>query len=363
MLDLFENIFLDEQKYKNGDIVMYDIKLENQFKNIKEFTKEQKGIWYFLGSKYAHAAQINISNGQAPKLSHVYGQYESDIIKFQQAMFSDVYRFDASKLLTKEGIEKAKEAFGENWEEEVNKIYQKSQQEVYETGLNSGFNNLENSSQKRLQSGKANLPFYGHKTKEEQDFKELSEKFYQRDGAEVDDNIMICSEFVTRSTISSLVKSNEELSKELGIDNALQIPFSKYEDLNKVHTQRLIDILMEKECITQVRKPKIEIMLFKEPEKAHYKTIMNMTKIVEDQLRVFEDSVIDNQLPGQKHEKFLSTFASTVRDSGVKGAISDVVKNDKVHEIIKEHDDTIKRDDSFVQKSQQSRNNIPHGRV
>ncbi|MSO14234.1 hypothetical protein [Rickettsiales endosymbiont of Trichoplax sp. H2] len=307
-----QNKFIEEQQYKDGDIVMYNSDIQNQFsgKNPKLFSEEW--LTRKIVGKYGHAAQINISEDDTPKLSHVYGNYENKEIGFQQAMFSDIYRFDASKLLTKEGIEKAQETFGENWQEEINKIYQNSQSEVYEKGAEERFDSLKNSEQKRFESGKADFMFHGHKTKEEQDFKELSEKFYQRDGAEVDDNIMICSEFVTRSTIASLVKSNEELSEKLGINNSLQIPFSKYEDLNKVHTQRLIDILMEKECITQVRKPNIEIMLFKEPEKAQYKTIMNMTKIVEDQLKVFEDSVMDNQLPGQKHEKSLRLTESLI---------------------------------------------------
>lgn len=303
MLDLIEDRFIDEQKYKNGDIVMYDIERENIFKNIASFTKEQNAIWYFLKSKYGHAAQINYLKDGSPLLSHVYGQYENKKIDFEQAMFSDVFRFDASKLLTAQAVQKAKEKFGDNWQEKVNEVYQQSQQKIYEEGVDGGFKNLKNSPDKRYESGKAEI--FGHSIKEEQDFKELSERFYHRDGAGVDDNIMICSEFVARSTIASLVMSNDLLKDELGMENALDIPFSKNEDLNKVHTQRLIDKLMEKECITQVRKPNIQIMLFKEPEKAHYKTILNMTKVVEEQLKNFDASMVENELPFQRDTKIL----------------------------------------------------------
>ncbi|WP_154512043.1 hypothetical protein [Rickettsiales endosymbiont of Trichoplax sp. H2] len=80
-------------------------------------------------------------------------------------------------------------------------------------------------------------------------------------------------------------------------------------------------------------------------------------------LKYFGKTTYKEEEMAKSLENELSTFASTVRDTGVKGASSDVVKHDKVHEIIKEHDDTIKRDSSFVQKSQQSRNNITHGRI
>ncbi len=346
VVNIIQNKFIEGQEYKDGDIVMYDSDIQNQFSNKTPKLFSEEWLTRNIVGKYGHAAQINISEEGNPNLSHVYGNYENKQIKFQQAMFSDIYRFDASKLLSKKGVEQAESKFGDKWREAINEIYQDSQNYIYKQGAEKRFDDLKNSEDKRLESGKADFMPYGHKTKEGQDFKELSEKFYHKDGAEVDDNIMICSEFVTRSTIASLVKTNEMLQENLGIENALDIPFSKNEDLNKVHTKRLIDKLMEKECITQVRKPNIQVMLFKDPEKSHYQTVMKMTKVVEDQLKEFDDGKV-LQLTESLIDKFLETYnkhnpsdaldVSSEQKENLKDKLSDAVhelvdKSQKINE-------------------------------
>ena len=69
---------------------------------------------------------------------------------------------------------------------------------------------------------------------------------------------MICSEFVARSIISSVMELNKQLQAELGTkEEIVKIPFDKKERIKRIHPQRLIELLQESGALEQVPPSKV----------------------------------------------------------------------------------------------------------
>ena len=109
----------------------------------------------------------------------------------------------------------------------------------------------------------------------ERDFEKLADKILaEKEGEQEHMQIMICSEFVTKTTLAALVKLNRELSAELGdlliqqgqeeegtklkdSHNVFELPYSEKEKLNKVHPGRMIDLLVKRRCVKRLDPPLI----------------------------------------------------------------------------------------------------------
>ena len=121
-----------------------------------------------------------------------------------------------------------------------------------------------------MEAGKADYIWGGHTRKSDADFNQLAERIMGDKDAQKDHYTdMICSEFVTKSTIASLVYIDRFFSEELGqfliekgkvkegeklkaAKNVLQLPYSKKEKLKAVHPGRMIDLLKKRSCLSRV---------------------------------------------------------------------------------------------------------------
>ncbi|MDZ5761915.1 hypothetical protein Cyrtocomes_00275 [Candidatus Cyrtobacter comes] len=251
-----------QNSYKAGDIVMYDIDKRSLVTNNK-LDRESKLTKRYV-TNYGHAATVATGSGGA-KLSHVYGEYQVDDLDLEKGLFSDVYRMDLGALLTKEAKQAAQNLYGDKWNEKVNEIYPEVSSKLFELSQqDQRYALIFNSSDKRFNAGIMSYIPFGNTLLKATNWDNMREQFSDKTKGETE---MICSEFASRLAIVSLMESNEKLQEVLGLEkNALNIPFSKREDLDKVHPGRLIDILHKADCIKEVPPSIIQTQFFKRPE-------------------------------------------------------------------------------------------------
>ena len=67
---------------------------------------------------------------------------------------------------------------------------------------------------------------------------------------------MICSEFVARSVVSALYETNKNLQEKFAeekLTSIIRVPLGK-EHLNKIHPERLINLLYKEKCLECVNR-------------------------------------------------------------------------------------------------------------
>lgn len=97
----------------------------------------------------------------------------------------------------------------------------------------------------------------GYKKAGKTDFQEIHDRMFS-DYYRSNDCEMLCSEFVAKTTIATLVELNDRLKKKYGLDHdVVAIPIDRHENLSVMHPGRFLDILKSKDCIEQVQGPNI----------------------------------------------------------------------------------------------------------
>lgn len=199
--------------YKSGDLYAYNGLKKQKFDNepLKFFFK----ITAYICDNLVHGGKIYKKNGII-SASHIWEGLGKDTFGLNQIATSDVWSLDLSALVPNSTKEILKTLLGDVWREEVNKMYQ-----TIETGLQEkmlGRNYIKNDSERKAMAGFANyaevlniagLKIKGHTREKERSFNKLHSKFFTTTLQEK----MICSEFVSKATLVSMVELNKRLSK------------------------------------------------------------------------------------------------------------------------------------------------------
>lgn len=245
-----QNILRDVDKdlgVEPSDIVMYGF--ERQFFLKNKRTDAEEKFTQHLVSKFSHAAQAFKAVDGSLRLTHVWDKYQTDPLTIAEVSYSDIYRINPAKLVSSEA-RKAWEAKhpGEDFDKKIreqfqglhNKLHRESQQK---------FKHISNGEFRRFKAGLADLGIFGaHRGWGEEERRSMF------DNGKIEDE-MICSEFVSRSLVSSMMELNKELQTELGIKDAVvKLPFDPRERLEKIHPQRLVDL-----CAAQGLVEKVEL--------------------------------------------------------------------------------------------------------
>jgi len=281
----FEKALLEEVKkantYKNGDILMMRLKSQVALES-KGMSTEMWIMKQFV-TESSHGAYLFITKEGQIKVSHVMKEYTSEPFSLKLAFASEGWHLVAHKLLKNdpEPMHWLKEMFQArkmplSLEEGVDAAYHEGARHFHED-LGDNFANITNSSERQIAAGVADVKPRGHtRSKAREDFTSLHKQFSKETPPEKE---MICSEFVSKSTIVGLIEADyklvdelkawimrsvtppEEVKRRLDLLDArqkqnalvfLEIPFSTKERLKRVHPGRLIELLQARDCIEQI---------------------------------------------------------------------------------------------------------------
>ncbi len=265
-------------RYHSGDLVAYRGVKEFEYK-VHKMNGEQTLYHNFL-SPYTHGAKIYRSDSNT-FLSHVTSeQYIHHPLDIATDAYSEVWRLDLSKLVSKKMRGLMEAMYGSGWKEIVQKKFEEFENKIHRHEGNQ-FENIQNPWERQLEAGKADFIWGGHFKKKETDFNKLAERMMGDSEVQAEHfKEMICSEFVTKATIASLVYLDRFFADEIGkyliamgkkkegdaliaSKNVFQIPYSRKEKLKAVHPGRMIDALRKRNCITLVPHAPIVSKIFK----------------------------------------------------------------------------------------------------
>lgn len=271
LMERAQKVFASQIDYQDGDLVANVGRQKLEIAGRKPNGEEE--IHFRLVTPYCHGAKIFKENDKVMQ-SHVMGNYIQDEFTLSEELYSEVWRLDVAALMPKKIHDSLKELYGEDWQSAVQEKYQAIENHI-QKNKKGQFSDLKNPWDRRISAGKADYLWGGHRRKQERDFERLADKMLAETGTHEERmTIMICSEFVTKTTLAALVKLNRELSQELGDHlikkgetdegeklkaqrNVFELPYSKKEKLKYVHPGRMIDLLVDRRCIKQIAKPKI----------------------------------------------------------------------------------------------------------
>ena len=263
IFDQIEEQQSKEQTYRSGDMLMTHSKKSLTLKN--KSANSETALTHTFISKYGHATQIYIDpETNQPKLSHIYGGYQSDEVRSSDIVMSEVFRVDPIKLMSEEMQKKLDEYYKEqglDYKEEVRKLFEQNVQSLHADNQER-FQDIKNDKTARFRAGLADFGLYeGHTKRDANDFSQVHEEMYGAGAGEklTIRNKMICSEFVARSLVAALHETNENLKEKLGVEGSasvIKIPLER-ENLHRVHPERLIKLLHDQGCLERVHSPSI----------------------------------------------------------------------------------------------------------
>lgn len=184
-------------------------------------------------SNYRHVGVIYRDQKDVHQ-SHILGQYERDPIFFEDLVTNHFFALDWDKLISHENQEKLKKIYGEDWQKEIQKAYQKISQEFHGKG---NFENLNNDLVYRILS--VVKPSDAHSKK-------------KLDISSFEDRMMFCSQFAAMSLVYTLTHLNRDIDyklkaynlKDKNDDNfVIQLPFEERTKFSSMHPGKLMEKL------------------------------------------------------------------------------------------------------------------------
>jgi len=229
-------------------------------------------------TKHGHAANLYYSQKKllnseekGPTLSHINPEYKSEKFELSDYLYSDVYKINVGALIPEEQKNKLKETYGDNWLEKANGMYAKIERDIHDDTVRR-FGKLQTIQEGQVLRGLLGL--LKHKQTEKNDFKRIHGRVYS-DFYRTSDTRMLCSEFIAHTTIAALYELNEQLKKDIlevqkkkeiksppDPGQVVTIPF-EHENLERVHPDRLIQVLKKSGCIERYAPVPIVEDLFK----------------------------------------------------------------------------------------------------
>ncbi|MBA2369623.1 MAG: hypothetical protein H0V82_11450 [Candidatus Protochlamydia sp.] len=265
-----QKIFSKQTDYQAGDIVANIGRQKIEMAGRKADGGEE--VHFRLITPYCHGAKIYKNEGKTI-LSHVVGAYFQEEWKMVDDAYSEVWRLDVAALIPAQQHALMEEKYGKRWKEILQKKFQAIENHIQQN-KNNQFTDLENSYDRRFAAGKADYIWGGHFAKTDHDFEKMADQMLgeREDKEHMTD--MICSEFSSKTTLAALVKLNRDLTKELekfliekgevelgqklkADKNVLELPFDRKERMELIHPGRMIDLLVKRNCVHKLERPKI----------------------------------------------------------------------------------------------------------
>ncbi|CRX37497.1 hypothetical protein [Estrella lausannensis] len=279
--------------YKSGDIAAWHSYKWQQFlvkKPTHEVELMRQWITDIGHGSFIYRSKPDEDGVSKTMQSHIYGTYENETLDSQQIAFSEIWRLDLSKLTDNSSpvyklLEKVYASKGLDAKEEIQKMYEDVTREIHED-RKENLQDMENEEARRFAAGWADYGFRGgHKRKapRSDNFSKVHDQFVNGPKTPGEKKWVICSEFVTKATIASLIETDKQLVqviqdylKENADDpivksmaeeilnanekdglHLIDLPYDKSERLKRVHPGRMVQLLHDKNCITKVDPPPV----------------------------------------------------------------------------------------------------------
>lgn len=213
------------EQYQNGDILGYSGKKKEAWTG-RPVGLEEKLTMKIGSYSLIHGMKFYRSKTNEPKIAHVYGNYVTQNISLYETVISDGWRVHLAPLIPQECQEGLEKIFGDNATDKIQELYHQTELRIHKkirkdkTTLK-----ISNKNARRLKAGLANFHrlanFFGgiqgqpapsHKVEEPQDFNILYDHLLH--DKDVNES-QICSEFVSKTTLLSLMKLNKILAKQM----------------------------------------------------------------------------------------------------------------------------------------------------
>lgn len=257
-----------ETDFRSGDLSLENMSKKRAIKGTTPSLKEKLGD---IISSHQHTAKLikRATVETSPKLFHMtYWGVKEDEILSSEYLLSDFFRFEPSKLLNLNNnmINKLNKKHREGYEKYVDDLYRKIEEELAHDESQGYHTDLVADAINNTMSTLASLiPFFGHSKLFSDDIeKSVHEKITQNQYAHgaKGSKKMMCSEFAARTTAAALIELDKRLKDELGITDpkthVINMPFDARERFSRIHPDRLIKILQEAKCITQLPRTQTE---------------------------------------------------------------------------------------------------------
>jgi hypothetical protein len=270
LLKQAQDNFAAQIDYQDGDLVANVGRQKLELAGRKAYSEEE--IHFRLITPYCHGAKIYKDQDKVMQ-SHVIGNYIQDEFTLSEELYSEVWRLNVAALVPSTTHVLLEGHYGKEWQKILQQKYQAIENHIQKNKAGQ-FSQLKNPWDRRIHAGKADFIWGGHARKTERDFGKMADRILAEKEDQEQMTIMICSEFVTKTTLAALVKLNRELSQELGDfliqkeqkeegeklkakGHLFELPYSKKEKFQDIHPGRMIDLLVKRKCVTRLKKPEI----------------------------------------------------------------------------------------------------------
>jgi len=207
--------------YEISDIVAY-----NNTKTMKWKDKPSafEVTWTArITDDYTHGAKLYRDKEGDIMTSHIIGGMINDDFDLYRMCISDVWKLDLAPLLPKTLEPTMQTVFGPEWSKNINDRYRKIENDLQlKAEEKNKFGKVRNEADRRVRAGFANYasvvnlvrgePIKGHSREYNRDLQKLHSKFFDEQQYE---EKQICSEFVSKVTVVSMIELNRQLSKDL----------------------------------------------------------------------------------------------------------------------------------------------------
>ena len=303
--------------------------------------EEQNRVWYSQVAQAEELANLqgnllndlyNLNNItlslDKPRVSHIDAEYEQYDLSTEEALMSNQYRIDPIKLIDSPETRQAlQEKLGVDWEKQIRDQFSEIAGNVHGNTNFNIINDLDRmisagladyglasdagvlhpevglkgevaeSVMEKIPAGMGDIKFgnKGHTNNEVEanKFEHLRNRMLGRDGEE-HSATMLCSEFAVKAALTSIVELNDRIAEQTGIEKALNIPVDNKEALNRVHPQRLLELLESSGCVEEIKNPLLEQLVDTSNHKKNFSAKENTTKLLYERVSALANETRDN---------------------------------------------------------------------
>ena len=303
-----EQKIFEEVALKTGDLIFLD-EQQNSTLRGKSYGIEKK-IFKQLISKHGHVSKLltekttGVDGGVEVNFlqGHLgftgYGAEDSFLLK--EYLYSHILKIDVTKMVPKEKQEEL-DIKNPQWREGLQQEYQNIQDRIRLVHGETNYQGMHAkiSLSKKIGIGMAKIFSFGKAKKERQDFSEIRNKMFDGQysaSAKGEKGVknMMCSAFIAREMVASLVELDEFVKNQYGVEKAIEIPFDKDVKFSKLLPGRLYDILVEKGICTEVIRSKTEARIFANES---YVRAVDVNKTPQEKLvKIAENAIAEYRL-------------------------------------------------------------------
>lgn len=228
-----------------GAIVLDDSFTKNKVLNrVWDFFKKIRNKF----CRYEHSSMLHFTNAGVKRF-HLDPEFGKEHFDLKKQLYAEIYEIDTSKLLRKGITASQIPDLKELYREATNEIHTRSFTQL-----------AANSMTPQYAAGAADVIPFGHKMLRTNDFEKIHK---QLTGKETlgNNQSMLCSEFCAMTIAATIIELNAKIKEKYSIENAVEMPFGKHEDLHKMHPARLREVLSKKKCLIKAEPPSAKFLI------------------------------------------------------------------------------------------------------